>query len=423
MGPSAREDSSVSVAQRRLIELVEYIPLRVPREQLPDEIGELLYRQYNKQISVEFPSPKTGHDWELTALGWVGYIPISVEITIALRPKVKLSNLFRMLEYAYRLQSIQFLDGLVDCGSLEEFYEYLANVLAKRILDRSRKGFYRAYQPEDEILPYLRGRMDVNYLMKRPWDPNIRCAYEEHTADLEENQILAWTLFRIASSGALTERVLPTVRRGYHALRGLVTLTSFRPAACLNRLYNRLNEDYRPLHALSRLFLEHSGPSHESGDRTMIPFLLDMEHLFELFVAEWLQAHLPENLRVNVQQRVNIGEGGSLYFDMDLVIDNPTTGEVTFVLDTKYKAPDSPSSADVAQITAYATIKRSRNAILIYPISLREVVDARIGDIRVRSLAFRLDGDLEEAGQAFLQNVGGVVAHYPSETSRMKNPD
>lgn len=395
----------MSVAQHRLIELVEYVPLRLSREQLPDEIGELLYRRYSNQISVEFPTLKTDHNWQLTAQGWVGYIPVSSELTLALRPKVKLANLFRMLEYAYRLQSIQFLHGLVDCSSLEEFYEYIANVLAKRVLDRSRKGFYRAYQPEEETLPYLRGRIDVNHLIKRPWDPDIRCSYEEHTADLEENQILAWTLFRIANSGALTERVLPTVRRAYHALRGFVTLTSFSPADCINRLYNRLNEDYHPLHALSRFFLEHSGPSHESGDRTMIPFLLDMEHLFELFVAEWLDKHLPEHLRVSPQQRVNIGEGGTFYFEIDLVIEDVTNGEVAFILDTKYKAPESPSMVDVAQVTAYAEAKRCHSAILAYPMALLNPLDGWIGDIRIRSLVFRLDEDLEIAGQALLNDL------------------
>jgi 5-methylcytosine-specific restriction enzyme subunit McrC len=354
---------------------------------------------------VEFPSPKTGGDWQLTAQGWVGYIPVSTEITLALRPKVKLSNLFRMLEYAYRLQGIKFLGGLVNCSSLEEFYEYLASILAKRVLDRSRRGLYRAYRSEEGVLSYLCGRMNIEHLAKRSWDPRILCSYDEHTADLEENQILAWTLSRIAKSGALSERVLPTVRRAYHALRGFVTLVPFTPANCVNRLYNRLNDDYQPLHALCRFFLEHSGPSHESGDRTMIPFLLDMGRLFELFVAEWLRARLPDNIRVTAHERVNIGAGGAFYFDIDLVIDDPATGEVAFILDTKYKTPDTPSMDDVAKVTAYAAAKKCRNAVLVYPSPLRDQFEDQIGDIYVRSLVFRVDEDLEGSGRAFLKDL------------------
>jgi 5-methylcytosine-specific restriction enzyme subunit McrC len=400
----------------RVVELTEYIPVRVPREQLSDTVGELLYRRHGKQVALEFPSPKTDGQWELTAQGWVGYIPLTSEITLALRPKVELSNLFRMLEYAYRLQSIHFLEGLVDCKSLEEFYEYLANVLAKRVLDRARKGFYHAYRSEEETLPFIRGRIDFAHAARRPWNARLICHYEEHTADLEENQILVWTLFRIANSGALTERVLPTVRRAYHSLRGIVMLSVFGPGACIGRLYNRLNDDYQPLHALCRFFLEHTGPSHESGDRRMTPFILDMERLYELFVAEWLRAHLPEDLRLNAQERVNIGSGGTLHFDIDLVLEDVLTGQVVQVLDTKYKAPESPSPADLAQVIAYAEAKGCREAALVYPVSIRQPLDDKIGNIRVRSLNFSLNGNLEASGGAFLNQL--MREYRPTRVSR-----
>jgi 5-methylcytosine-specific restriction enzyme subunit McrC len=46
-----------------------------------------------------------------------------------------------MLEYAYQLKSksFRFLEGLIDCQSLEDFYSQLAYLLARRILDRGRK--------------------------------------------------------------------------------------------------------------------------------------------------------------------------------------------------------------------------------------------------------------------------------------------
>src|SRR5206468_2502813 len=118
----------------------------------------LLWRNYSAQVAVEIPSFKNEHNWQLTALGWVGYIPLSKDLGVALRPKVALDNLFRMLEYAYRLKSFHFLEGLFDCQSLEEFYERLAHVLARRVLDRGRKGFYRSYLNQADQIPFLRGR-------------------------------------------------------------------------------------------------------------------------------------------------------------------------------------------------------------------------------------------------------------------------
>ena len=330
---------------------------------------------------------------------------MSKELGFALRPKVQLGNVFRMLEYAYRLTSFKFLDDLFESQTLEEFYERLANVLARRILDRARKGFYRAYLAKTERLPYVRGHLQVRQLAQAPWDVKLMCRYQEHTADIEDNQILAWTLFVIARSGLLTERVSPTVRQAYRVLHGLVTVQPFSPAACAGRLYNRLNYDYQPLHALCRFFLEHSGPRHEMGDRTMLPFLVDMARLYELFVAEWLKAHLPENVRVEIQEPVHFDGSGALHFNIDLVLYSAATGEVLCVMDTKYKAPSSPAPDDLAQVVAYAEAKGCSEAILVYPSSLPNPLDIKVGDIQVRSLPFSVDGDLNQAGRSFVQNV------------------
>lgn len=389
----------------QILQLAEYTPSRFPPGTISYDLGEILWQRYGNQITVEFPTPKTDRQWQLTCQGWVGFIPFTSELGIALRPKVELGNLFRMLEYAYKLKSFQFLEGLVDCESLEDFYERLANVLARRVLDRSRKGFYRTYLPETEILPYIKGRMNVRQTIQKPWDVNIRCHYEEHTADIEENQILSWTLCRIARSGMCTERVLPTVRKAYHALRGLASLLPCKPRDCIGRLYNRLNNDYHPLHALCRFFLEHSGPSHEFGDRTMLPFLVNMERLYELFVAEWLKAHLPSTILLQVQESVGVGQERGLTFQIDLVLYDAETGEAICVLDTKYKAKGGPDTGDVAKAVTYAEMKDCTTAMLVYPGPLAKPLDACFGKIRVKNMTFSLAGDLEEAGQVFVEDL------------------
>jgi 5-methylcytosine-specific restriction enzyme subunit McrC len=400
----------MSVTSPQIIELTEYVPKLLPRTLLPDAVGEMLWRDYGTQVNVDFPSPKTGDRWRLTAQGWVGHIPLTSENHIALRPKVKLGNLLGMLEYAYDLKSFRFLEGLVDCQTLEEFYERLADILARRILNRGRQGFYCAYILKTEHLPYVRGRIDIRQMVTRPWDTNIQCHYEEHTVDVEENQILAWTLWSIARSGLCTERVMPTVRRAYYILQGLVTLQQCNPRTCIGRQYNRLNEDYRSLHALCRFFLEHIAPSHEIGANATLPFLVNMSQLYERFVALWLKAHrekvlLRQALDIQSQERVYLGQAQTLYFDIDLVIYDTATGIAKYVLDTKYKAADKPASADISQMVAYAQAKGCQEATLIYPTPLAEPLNIKVGNIRVRSLTFSLEGDLEQAGYDFLQNL------------------
>ena len=390
---------------RRILELEEYVTLELARDELDEHLGEALWRQYGGKITVEFPSVKTGHKWQLTPRGWVGYIVLTDDLHLRLKPKVPIANLFRMLEYAHKLK-IHLADGLADCASLEEFYERLAHILARRVVDRGRKGFYRTYISESDRLPFVRGQLDTRRLITRPWDAQLQCAYEEHTGDIADNQILAWTLQRIARSGLCSRRVLSTVRSAYRSIQSFVTPVPFAPAACMGRLYNRLNEDYEPLHGLCRFFLEHSGPHLDSGDRAMLPFLIDMNRLFELFVAEWLAAHLPKTHSIKAQEHVEITASGDLEFVVDLVLYDAVEERPLCVLDTKYKRPETPAAGDIEQVVAYAVSKRCHDAALVYPIHLQKPLDTCVGGrVNVRSLTFALNDDIDVAGEALVEDL------------------
>ena len=138
----------------------------------------------------------------------------------------------------------------------------------------------------------------------------------------------------------------------------------------------------------------------------MLPFLVDMARLYELFVAEWLTAHLPPHLKLAVQEKIDIGQTGSLHFNIDLVLYETETGAVRYVLDTKYKAADRPLADDIHQMISYAHTKGCSEAVLIYPAPLSRPFDETIRGIRVRSLSFGLGHDLELAGQTFCRALG-----------------
>jgi 5-methylcytosine-specific restriction enzyme subunit McrC len=391
--------------QTNIIELEEYKPRFITPAEAPSTLGELLWSKYGSKISVDFPSPKTGGQLQITSQGWVGYIPINPQLALRIQPKTEIGNLFRMLEYAYDLKGFEILQGLVQCDTLDDFYQNLAKIVASRVIARARKGLYRSYISENEDLPYLRGRINIADMMRAPWKVGLSCNFEDHTADIDDNQLIAWTLNRIARSRLCTERVLPTVRKAYRSLVGVARVFPYTSESCVNRKYNRLNEDYRLLHSLCRFFLENTGPSHEVGDHTMLPFLVDMASLFELFVAKWLQAHPVEGLQTRAQERILIGENEDLEFRIDLLVTDSASGRVLAVVDTKYKVPDSPSTDDVSQVVAYAEAKGCQEAVLVYPISLKRPLDTKIGKIRVRTLAFRLDGDLDANGSSFVRDL------------------
>lgn len=402
-----REDAGHS--RVRSIVVREFDTLSLPEGALTPEEGELLYREYGDKVKVEFPSPQTGGKWKLKPRGWVGAIPVGDRLLLRLMPKTEIGNLFRMLEYAYDLKSFHILDGLVPTGSLEDLYSRLARLLAELVLERLRKGLYRDYVPESDYLPFVRGALDLPGALAAPWRVALPCAYEEHTPDVRENRIPAWTLQTIMRHGGICrDDDLSLVRRAWHGLAGSVAAQPVKGSDCLGIPYNRLNEDYRPIHALCRFFLENIGPSHDTGGERMLPFLVDMAGLYESFVGRWIGDHLPEDLMLVRQERISLGNGNRLSIRIDLVISRVSTGETLCVLDTKYKTPEQPSSSDLSQIVSYAVAKKCRRGVLVYPEALAHGINASYAgsDIFVRTMTFATaTGNPEESGRRFLDEL------------------
>lgn len=391
------------------ITLCEYSADTFFGHEFVEEHAVMLNSHYRNQVSVEWPTPKTQGKWQITAFGWIGYIKLNPECGILLQPKVPIGNIFRMLEFAYDLQSFRLLDGLYNADSVNDVFERLAVILAKRVLKRARQGLYRTYAEEYELQNVIRGRIDVTALSRSPEKTRIACFTEDHTLDNEDNQILALTLNIISRIGVvLRKEHTLLVRSAERALRHSISLRHVTSQDCMNRSYNRLNADYETMHKLCRFFLDTAGPAHNSGSHAMIPFLVDMARLFELFVAEWLKAHIDSDYTITIQESRSIGKRDSLHIQMDILIADHQ-GAPICVVDTKYKAGDTVSSADYYQMIAYADAVGCRNALLVYPRVLPEPFDVQPGSIRVRSAYFDISGELDNAGELLLQQLGTVL--------------
>ncbi len=395
-----------------MIELREFEPHRLAEGALRPEDAERLRHRHSSQVAVAYPTPANDRRWALTAQGWAGYLPVSPTLALRLHPKVGIENIFRMLEVAFGLKSFHLLDGLADCRSLEEFFERLAHVLARRVLARSRKGLYRCYVDHEDRLAAIRGRIDLPKVTRAPWRTRLDCRFQEHTADVPDNRIVLWTLDRIRKNAACRrDEVRQAVRGAFHRLHGAVTLAPATAADCHGRTYTRLNEDYRALHALCRFFLETTGPTHQAGDRRNLPFLVNMASLFELYVAEWLRANLPVPRTIAAQETVPLATDPALQFVIDLVLYDRPGGRPIAVLDTKYKNRPRPSTEDVAQVVAYAEAVGCAEAFLVYPVAMDKPLDTRVGGIRVRTVAYDVAGDLEAAGRGLLERLDFVETH------------
>lgn len=388
----------------RMITLQEAKQTTIRREDLSADLARIIREEHSKKVDILPDWDLNG--WMLTPRDYVGFIPLTADVALNILPKVGLSNLFRMLEVAY---DIPFTtdDGTIHANSFNEFYERLALIFARRVLARGRKGFYREYLAQEDSFGFVREQINLPNMLRRPWRASIDCRYHEHTADISDNQILSWTFERVLRSGLCSDAGAQLIRRAYREIGQHALAQPFRPTDCLHRKYNRLNLDYQGLHALAFFFLEHTGPDYHAGDHMMLPFLVDMDKLFERFVYRWLLNHLPDQWLLQAQERVPIGDGNDQHYDIDLVLRDAATGQVRAVLDTKYKTPEKASNADINQVVAYAESRHCSQGILVYPSHIDSLGNYRVGEKQVHCLWFDVTHpNLKQAGDQFLNALG-----------------
>lgn len=359
------------------------------------------------RIEVRDPSRRTGNKWILRSNGAVGAMRLDNGELLTIEPKVSIENLFRMLEYAYGLKEVALPDDLVTAETLDDLFERFALLLANHVLRRANRGFVRTYEGRREELHALRGRIRFGDRARKPSDVALPCDFEEHTGDNEDNRILSWALHLVSRSPWCGARSRPRVRRALHCLAGIAPPVPIAPDLCDDRTYHRLNADYEPMHCLARFFIQNCGPAHRRGEHATFPFLIDMDALFELFVARWLAQHLPHEFSLDEQRFHSMSVDRQVSFRIDLVVTHRDTGQVLCVLDSKYKRSRRPDAGDVQQVIAYAEELGCEDALLVFPTADIEKHDFRGRKIRVRSCAFDLSGDLEATGLRVLEAVAG----------------
>ncbi len=139
-----------------------------------------------------------------------------------------------------------------------------------------------------------------------------------------------------------------------------------------------------------------------------------MPRLYQLFVAEWLKAHLPNEFFLKSLERISTGKEG-VRFEIDLVLYD-AKGNALCVLDTKYKRVLTQN--DINQIRTYAGVKQCYYAVLVYPESLQRHLNTFLGRVKVQSLIFSLEGDFENTGEIFMNEL---LRNLPLEHQQLTN--
>lgn len=389
-----------------IIELTEYEPFYINHDQLDYDIGRKLHLLYSNYIDIEFPSPKTEGKWKMQSLGWVGTLRLENMIVLNLKPKIQTQNLFAMWEYAYRLKSFRIMDNIIPCDTIVGFYNQIASLLSKNILMRCRKGLYKSYEEFSERLSYITGKIDILEKIMNPFDVKIKCDYQDNTINNFDNQILLYTLYVMLNGKELNLEVNHITKQAYMFIQGKVDLIPVYFTQCINRDYNSLNNDYQMLHSLCRFILEYTGPSGLLGQQMVLPFIVDMSRLFELFVAEWLKINLPDSIGIKAQEKISFGENDKINYSIDIILYRKINGNIICALDTKYKkSGGKPQNSDINQMVAYTEALNCTIGILLYPYIIIDPHKYRINTKIIWQMGFDISGDINEEGNKLIKDI------------------
>jgi 5-methylcytosine-specific restriction endonuclease McrBC regulatory subunit McrC len=326
---------------------------------LPTETATHLMANFRTAIEV---LPFGPGRWRLRTRSTIGTL-FAPGLELRILPKCGTKNVLAMLGWAHDLASLA--PELTHHEHTDDLRRFLVAILAAQLEHLTRGGLRRGYVAQSDDLGVLRGRLDLpRHLRRAPAVvPTLPCQFEDYTADLPANQAIRYTLERI---GAFGERQLDLrLRRLRHAF-AIVSRRPFRAAEIDAFTYDRLTAHYRPVHRLCRIILEGLGADDERGGNPLGSFLVDMNALFERFVATWLAAHLPTAFELSRQHPVVFDRGATKHLRADLVL---VRDRIRLLLaDTKYRmSQGKPIDGELYQVLAYARALRIHHAVLLYP--------------------------------------------------------
>lgn len=217
----------------------------------------------------------------------------------------------------------------------------------------------------------------------------------EFTADVLENRILRYTLVLLSRLDFRQRDLRQQIRRLASAFAE-VSLTSIAPTDCDRVIYTRLNAAYRTRINLARLLIQHLSLEGRSGSTHFASYLLDMNKVFELFVARLLAEHFADHpsIQVEIQPNIWLDTDRQEKGIPDIVL--RSDGRPHLVLDTKYKSFDRrPEEADRNQMVTYCHTLGLPHGVLVYADD--RVIDhrAEFKGITLQAQSLALHGSLE----------------------------
>lgn len=370
----------------------------------PGQLTLLLHEP--KLIDVR---PQPGGKWRISGRRRVGALRLGDgddTIELYLRPKLPISNLLFLLSYTAGDRHWQ--QSIVNTGTETELMPAVAGLFARMAGQTLNGGVLHGYRPVRESLHTLRGRLDVPQQLRRGGLPlPVAVEYDEFTADIPENQIMAAAIARLTRLRGVPPGTSATLR---HLAGRLVDVSIPTPGAPLPAWSpNRLNERYFAVLRLAELILAGTVPDLRQGDRAAVDgVVIDMERLFESFLeTAFRDAAGRHGMRCLPQRKHHLDAARAIIIKPDISVHR--SGGLHCVVDAKYKTSDGLPKvpADLYQLTAYCTALGLRTGHLVYADGPAEPVTHEVGPAGTTIIVHGLN--LSAAPARILETVARIV--------------
>jgi 5-methylcytosine-specific restriction enzyme subunit McrC len=350
------------------------------------------------------------------ATSWVGALAVP-GLVVRVMPKVSVTNFFAMLGAGVSPDA--FDHEHVTWSDTDELIDGVAYFAIRLIDSATMRGLVHGYVPREERMRTIRGRLLVEEFARRPWSAaEPQCRFDDFTADIVENQLFRCTLQAMLSWPQLAPHIRREALRVLGRFDGVADTPATKHAAPLP--ITRLNEHYEDAMRLSRLVLQAMSLSHEAGDQQANSLMVDMDDLFQRWIAQELDLRLAPEMRIERDEDVWLDEGRAVTMAPDLVVRRGS--EVVLVGDAKYSmgADGYMASRDYLELIAYTTAMGLPTGLLIHCNSDRapesEIVIRNAGT-RILCRPIRLDGSYAAVCRSLdaLADLVRELAEAPAE--------
>jgi 5-methylcytosine-specific restriction enzyme subunit McrC len=353
-----------SLSQPRALLLTE----RVPRIVRLSSVDVAFLLEHHRGHVEVLPTGRR-HRYRLTALGCGGVL-VAPTCRFVIRPKIPLANVFAMLD---PLAVVSNEDDSISLHKGTEILEFLAGQLVRLMAERVATGLHRTYRERCEQGSVLHGHLDLPaQLREAPGRKDqLHSRYDELTADGACHRAIKATAESLLVSPLLDAEVRAALHR---ALAGFADVSSMPLSASLwdAAATERMPEEYRPLLDLCRLLTDSLMPADAAGPMPAPSFLLDLERVFERYIARGIVAAFARSRKytvgVQVSHTVTRIDSGlpDVTVRPDVTMDR--AGRTVVVVDTKWKRwRGSAEPGDLYQMLAYGTTLDAERVALVYP--------------------------------------------------------